>query len=69
MGSQAYKLKLQKKWRIHDISLVSLLEQNTTRKGLIEIKFKFEAKKLDWEADNNVEFDEEAIWNSTVYAK
>ena len=33
VGKQAYKLKLFRNWRIHDIFYVSLLEQDTTRKG------------------------------------
>ena len=33
VGKQAYKLELPKKWRIHDVFHVSLLEQDTTRKG------------------------------------
>ena len=33
MGKQAYKLELPKKWKIHDIFHVSLLEQDTTKKG------------------------------------
>ena len=33
IGKQAYKLELPKKWRIHDVFNVSLLEQDTTRKG------------------------------------
>ena len=32
---QAYKLELPKKWRIHDIFHVLLLEQDTIRKGII----------------------------------
>ena len=30
VGKQAYKLKLPKKWRIHNIFHISLLEQNIT---------------------------------------
>ncbi len=33
VGKQVYKLELPKKWRIHDVFHVSLLEQDTTRKG------------------------------------
>ena len=29
---QVYKLELPRKWRIHDVFYISLLEQNTTRK-------------------------------------
>ena len=32
VSKQAYKLELPKKWRIHDVFHVSLLEQDTTRK-------------------------------------
>ena len=46
VGKQAYKLKLPKKWRIHDVFHVSLLEQNTTKKGRVnntQLNFEFEA--------------------------
>ena len=33
VGKQAYKLELPKKWRIHNVFHMSLLEQDTTRKG------------------------------------
>ena len=33
IGKQAYKLELPKKWRIHDVFHVLLLEQEITRKG------------------------------------
>ena len=32
IGKQAFKLELPKKWRIHDVFYVSLLEQYTTMK-------------------------------------
>ena len=32
---QAYKLKLLKKWRIHAVFHVLLLEQNTIKKGRV----------------------------------
>ena len=32
LKKQAYKLELPKKWTIHDIFYMSLLEQDTTRK-------------------------------------
>ena len=33
VGKQAYKFELPKKWRIHNVFHVFLLEQNTTKKG------------------------------------
>ena len=33
IGKQAYKLKLPKKWKIHNVFYVLLLEQDTTKKG------------------------------------
>ena len=33
---QAYKLELPRKWKIYDVFYVSLLEQNTTRKGWVD---------------------------------
>ncbi len=33
VGKQAYKLGLPTKWKIHDVFHMSLLEQDTTRKG------------------------------------
>ena len=60
---QAYKLELSKRWRIHDISHVSLLEQNTTKKEPINKR----VTKL--EAGDSEEYKVEAIWNSAVYAR
>ena len=38
VGKQAHKLELLKKWRIHHVFHVSLLEQDTTRKGWVDKK-------------------------------
>ena len=65
VGKQAYKLELPKKWRIHDIFQVSLLEQDTTKKGQVndtQLNFEFEA-------GNNKEYEIDGIWDSAVYAK
>ena len=65
VGKQAYKLELLKKWRIHNIFHIFLLDQNTTKKGQIndtQLDFKFEA-------NNDEEYEVDGIWNSTVYAK
>ena len=61
---QAYKLELLKKWRIHDVFHVSLLEQDTTRKGRVDD----ENVELD-AGDENGEYEVEAIWDSEVYAR
>ena len=46
VSKQAYKLKLPKKWRIHNVFHVSLLEQDTTKKGQVndtQLDFEFKA--------------------------
>ena len=63
IGKQAYKLKLPKKWRIHDIFHVSLLEQNTTKKGQVN------DMQLEFEAGNDKKYEVSDIRHSAVYAK
>ena len=64
IGSQAYKLELPKRWRIHEIFHVSLLEQDTIRKGRVtDIK-----TQLEFDAGNNGD-EVEAIRDSMVFAK
>ena len=65
VSKQAYKLKLPKKWRIHNVFHVSLLEQNTTKKGQMndtQLDFKFEA-------GDNKEYEVDGIRNSAFYAR
>ncbi len=59
---QAYKLELLKKWRIHNIFHMSLLEQNTTKKG--QVKTTIELNESD-----SKEYKFEAICDSTVYTR
>ena len=67
VGSQAYQLELPKRWRIHDVFRVSLLEQDTTEKGRVDEKT---AEQLEFEAGgNNEEYKVEGICDSTVYVK
>ena len=65
VGKQAYKLELPRKWKIHDIFHVSLLEQDTTRKGWVEE----EVRQMEFNAGNNEEYKVETIWDSAVYAR
>ena len=62
VGKQAYKLELPKRWRIHDVFHISLLEQDTTRKERMDKQ----VTKL--EAGDSEEYKVEAIWDSAVYA-
>lgn len=65
VGKQAYKLELPKKWRIHDVFHLSLLEQDSTMKGRVnDIQLDFE-----FEAGNNKEYEVDGIRDSAVYAK
>ena len=63
VGKQAYKLELPKKWKIHDIFHVSLLERDTTKRGWVN------DMQLEFKADNNKEYEIDGIWDSVVYAK
>ena len=65
VGKQAYKLELLRKWRIHDVFHMSLLEQDTTRKGQVDEN---NATELD-AGDNSGKYKVEAIWDSAVYAR
>ena len=64
---QAYKLELPRKWRIHDVFHVSLLEQDTTRKGRVDE----EVRQMEFDAgdDESGEYEVEAIRDSAVYAR
>ena len=65
VGKQAYKLELPKKWRIHDVFHVSLLEQDTTKKGRVndtQLDFEFEA-------GDDKEYEVDGIRDSAVYAR
>ena len=65
VGKQTYKLKLPKKWRIHDFFHVWLLEQNTTNKGQVN------DTQLDFEIEigNNNKYKVDGIWNNAIYAR
>ncbi len=66
VGKQAYKIELAKKSGIHDVFYVSLLEQDTTRKGRVDETI----SRLEFETDGKgEEYEVEAICNNAVYAK
>ena len=62
IGKQTYKLELPRNWRIHDVFHMSLLEQDTTRKGQ-------EFLVPEFEPGNNKEYKVEVIWDSAVYTR
>ena len=65
VGKQAYKLELLKKWKIHDVFHVTLLKQNTTKKGQVnntQLNFEFKAS-------DNKKYKIESIRDSAIYAK
>ena len=63
---QAYKLKLFRKWRIHDVFHILLLKQDTTRKRRVDEN---NATKLDAGDNEGSEYKVEAICDSAVYAR
>ena len=67
IGKQAYKLELPKKWKIHDVFYMSLLEQNTIRKGRVDE----EVRQMEFNAsdDDGGEYKVEVIWDSAVYIR
>ena len=66
VDKQAYKIELPRKWKIHDVFHVSLLEQDTTRKERVDkttsrLKFKNEG--------NSKKYEVETICESEIYTK
>ncbi len=53
VGKQEYKLELPTKWKIHDVFYVSLLEQDTTRKGRVDKALPEPEKEFELEAGDN----------------
>ena len=63
IGKQAYKLELPRNWKFHNVFHVSLLEQDTIRKGQ-----KFSVPEFE-SGDDDKKYELEAIRDSAVYAK
>ena len=62
---QAYKLKLPKKYRFYNVFHVSLLEQNTIKKGQVDNNI----TKLDTGDNDSKMYKVGAIWDNAIYAK
>ena len=67
VGKQAYKLELLRNWRIYDVFHVSLLEQDSTRKGRVDEV----VRQMEFDAGygDGGEYEVEAIRDSAVYAR
>ena len=65
IGKQAYKVKLPKKWGIHNIFYILLLEKDIIKKKCIDENM----IKLDAGNKNSKEYKVKTIWDSAVYAK
>ena len=71
IGDQAYRLDISKRWRIHDVFHVSLLEEVVPKKGeKAPLELTYQPGDIDIEEDEeftNEEFWVEAILDSKVY--
>ena len=65
VSKQAYKLELAKKWKIHDVFYVSLLQQDITKKERINKNM----TELEFDAGNSKKYKVKAIRDSVIYAK
>ncbi len=64
-----YKLKLLTKWNIHDVFYRSLLEQDITKKELINNALPEPEKDLKFAFGDNREYEVKAIIDSVVYGQ
>lgn len=64
IDKQVYKIALSKKLKIHDVFLMSLLEQDIIKKEQLN-----ETSQSELDDINNEEYKIEAIWDSEIFAK
>ena len=71
--NQTYRLEILKRWRIHDVFHVSLLEKiKSKRKKKVSLKFTYQSENIDVEDDEKLikeEFWIEVILDSKIYKK
>ena len=65
VGKQDYKLELPKKWRIHNIFYMLLLEQDITRREWVDKN----VTELEFKAGDSEEYKIEAICDNAINAK
>ena len=65
IGKQAYKLEFPKKWKVHNVFHMSLLEQNITKKKRVDE----DVTELDTSNDKSGKYKVEAICDSMVYVR
>ena len=66
VGKQAYKLELPRKWKIHDVFYISLLEQDIIRKERVNEN---NVAELDTGDNEGREYKVKAIRDEAIYAK
>ena len=66
---QVYRLKLFKRWRIHDVFHVSLLKKSKFKKKKNTIELTYQSKDIKIEKDEIIEklYEIETILNSHIY--
>ncbi len=65
---QAYKLELSTKWKIHNVFYVLLPKKNATRKGQEDKALLEPEKDVEFDVENNKEYEVKAIIDSSVYS-
>ncbi len=69
VGKQVYKLELPTKWKIHYVFHVSLLEQDTSRRGQVDKALPEPEKDLEFGAGDDKEYEVKTIIDNAVYGQ